>query len=132
MKKLIYFGIGLLLCLSSALWTGCDKPNGLEDNNTGCIKGVVKDNDAGTLIFMATVELLPAGIQMMTDSMGTFSFSDLKSGTYQLRVSKKGYVIDTSGIVVNAGQSIELFCWNKSIRKYRYWIWMIMCYLFWI
>ena len=25
MKKLIYFGMGLLLCLSFALWTGCDK-----------------------------------------------------------------------------------------------------------
>ncbi|MDE5606194.1 MAG: SUMF1/EgtB/PvdO family nonheme iron enzyme [Bacteroidales bacterium] len=107
MKKLIYMGIGLFLCLSAALWTGCDKPDGLEDNDTGCIKGVVKDNDAGTLIFMATVELLPTGTQMMTDSMGIFSFSGLKSGTYQLRVSKEGYVIDTNDIVVSAGQTIN-------------------------
>ncbi|MBD5390265.1 hypothetical protein HDR64_04070, partial [bacterium] len=25
MKKLIYMGMGLLLCLSAAVWTGCDK-----------------------------------------------------------------------------------------------------------
>lgn len=25
MKKLIYFGMGMLLCLSAAVWTGCDK-----------------------------------------------------------------------------------------------------------
>ena len=25
MKKLIYFGMGMLLCLSAAVWTGCEK-----------------------------------------------------------------------------------------------------------
>ncbi|MDE6113275.1 MAG: formylglycine-generating enzyme family protein [Bacteroidales bacterium] len=30
MKKLICMGMGLALCLSAAVWTGCDKPNELE------------------------------------------------------------------------------------------------------
>ena len=120
MKKLIYMGAGLLLCLSFSLWTGCDKPNELDPDNgggsggdttedvRGGIEGVVTDKVAGELISMATVELLPSGKKTQTDDLGTFSFSDLKSGTYQLRVSKSGYEPYTSDdIAVKSGQTVR-------------------------
>ena len=123
MKKLIYMCMGLALCLSSAFWTGCDKPNELDPDNGGgsggdtteevygFIKGVVTDKDAGTLISMATVELLPTDIKTQTDGEGAFSLADLNAGTYQLRVSKDGYVTYTGDdIVVNAGQTV-----NRSV-----------------
>ena len=39
MKKLIYMGMGLLLCLSFALWTGCDKPNEQETEDVNVSVG---------------------------------------------------------------------------------------------
>ena len=39
MKKLIYMGMGLLLCLSFALWTGCDKPKESEADNVNVSVG---------------------------------------------------------------------------------------------
>ena len=122
MKKLIYFGMGLFLCLSAAVWTGCDKPDEPEtgggtsggsatEDVYGSMVGVVTDKDGGTLISMATVALLPTDITTQTDEKGAFSFGNLNAGTYQLRVSKDGYVVYTSdNIVLNAGQTV-----NRSI-----------------
>ncbi len=42
MKKLNYMGMGLLLCLFAAIWTGCDKPNEQDDNGTVPEKGSVE------------------------------------------------------------------------------------------
>ncbi|MDE6440124.1 MAG: SUMF1/EgtB/PvdO family nonheme iron enzyme [Bacteroidales bacterium] len=103
MKKLIYMGMCLALFLSAAVWTGCDKPNELDPDSGGgsgggtseevygSIKGVVTEKGTGTLISMATVELLPTDIKTQTDAEGAFSFADLKQGAYQLCVSKDGY-----------------------------------------
>ena len=128
MKKLIYFGMGLALCLSSAIWTGCDKPNELDPDNGGgssgggttedvrdtteavygFIKGIVTEEGTGTLISMATVELLPTDIKTQTDAEGAFSFEDLNAGTYRLRVSKEGYLAYTSDdIMVKSGQTVN-------------------------
>ena len=126
MKKLIYFGMGLLLCLSMTLWAGCEKPEpepdkgGVSGGGTsgdvcdtteavyGFIKGVVTEEGTGTLISMAMVELLPTDIKTQTDGEGAFSFEDLDAGTYRLRVSKEGYMTYTSDdIVAEAGQTFN-------------------------
>ncbi|MDE6439583.1 MAG: SUMF1/EgtB/PvdO family nonheme iron enzyme [Bacteroidales bacterium] len=122
MKKLIYKGMGLALCLSAAFWTGCDKPNELDPDNSGGssgggstevvrggIEGVVKDQTADTVIPQALVELLPTDKKTRTDVKGSFEFPDLKSGTYQLRVSKEGYETYTgSELSVTNGRTLVL------------------------
>ena len=133
MKKLIYMGMGLLLCMSFSLWTGCDKPNELDpetgggsggdttedvrdttedvrdtiESVFGHIEGVVTDNATGESLSMATVELWPMDLQTQTDGSGAFSFDSLEAGTYRLRVSKDGYVSSENGIRVNAGQTVS-------------------------
>ncbi len=116
MKKLLYVLTGL--CLLAGAFTGCEKPEKESENGGtsgggtteevyGSIEGVVTDKGLGGLVSMATVELLPTDRKTQTDDMGTFSFSDLKAGMYQLRVSKVGYESYTGeDITVKSGQTV--------------------------
>ncbi|MGE9311911.1 SusC/RagA family TonB-linked outer membrane protein [Niabella sp. CJ426] len=54
------------------------------------ITGTVTDS-SGQQLAGATIALRPAGINTLTDARGSFSFNDLKAGTYSIRVSFKGY-----------------------------------------
>ena len=104
MKKLIYFGMGLALCLFAALWTGCEKKTldepvtgggsggGLMEDVRGGIEGIVTDKASGETIPMASVELLPIGLRLMTDAEGQYEFSDIVVGNYNLYVTKAGFV----------------------------------------
>lgn len=105
MKKLFYFGMGLLLCLSAAIWTGCkDK----EEEQPGAVYGVVTDKETGQPIKSAGVELQPIGLRTVTGTDGQYGFTDLAAGTYKLYITRSGYadnLIDK--VVVKSGQTTQ-------------------------
>ena len=119
MKKLIYFGMGLLLCLLAAMFTGCDeKPldetggsggsGGGTSASRGAIEGVVTVKETGKPILLASVQLLATDKMTLTDTTGTFKFSDIEPGTYKLAVKRTGYA-DYTGeeIKVEAGKTVR-------------------------
>ncbi|MDE6440798.1 MAG: carboxypeptidase regulatory-like domain-containing protein, partial [Bacteroidales bacterium] len=102
MKKLIYFGMGLLLCLSATLWTGCKD----KEEEPGAVYGVVADKATGSPIKTAGVELQPIGLKTVTGTDGQYRFDELEPGTYKLYVTKTGYVdLLSNEIVVKSGQT---------------------------
>lgn len=105
MKKLIYFGMGLLLCLSAALFTGCkDK----EEEKPGAVYGVVTDQETGNPIKSAGVELQPIGLRTVTGTDGQYGFTDLAAGTYKLYITQSGYADNLSDeVVVKSGQTTQ-------------------------
>ncbi|MDE6106814.1 MAG: SUMF1/EgtB/PvdO family nonheme iron enzyme [Bacteroidales bacterium] len=116
MKKLIYFGMDLLLCLSATLWTGCEKKpldetggsGGGTTEQRGNLEGVVTDKATGVAITQASVTLMPGDLKTLTDEKGTFSFSDIQAGTYKLQVSKTGYGDYTNeNLVVSANGTVR-------------------------
>ena len=78
MKKLIYMGMGLLLCLSFALWTGCDKPNVQETEDVNVSVGSDYEETAfGMSLRMVAVQ---GGTFMMgaTEEQGDDAFESEK------------------------------------------------------
>lgn len=104
MKKLIYFGMGLLLCLSAAIWTGCKD----KEEEPGAIYGVVSDKATGKPIKTAGVELQPVGLKTATGTDGQYGFNELEPGTYKLYVTKTGYADKQSdNVVIKSGQTTQ-------------------------
>lgn len=111
MKKSLVCGMGLLLCLMSGVFTGCeDKEKETEKGNSagfGSLEGVVTDKATEEAIAMASVELLSAGRKTQTDESGAFSFTDVEAGVYRVRVRKGGYVdYTTLDLAVTAGSKV--------------------------
>ena len=78
MKKLIYIGMGLLLCLSFSLWTGCDKPNEQETEDVNVSVGSDYEETAfGMSLRMVAVQ---GGTFMMgaTEEQGDDAYDDEK------------------------------------------------------
>lgn len=59
----------------------------------------------------AAVQLLPGRIMVLTGRNGSFQFSGLNPGSYQLIAQKEGYVADTVAVAIagQEGQSINFF-----------------------
>ncbi|MDE7149259.1 MAG: carboxypeptidase-like regulatory domain-containing protein, partial [Bacteroidales bacterium] len=109
MKKSLVYGMGLLLCLMSGLFTGCEDKEKEKGNSAGfgSLEGVVTDEVTGEAIAMASVELLPTGRKTQTDEAGAFSFTDVEAGFYRVRVCKDGYVdYTTLELAVTAGSTV--------------------------
>lgn len=120
MKKLIYIGMKLLLCLSAALFAGCEeKPldetgggSGGSGGGTaatrGAVEGVVTVKETGKPILLAGVALLPTDKLTLTDTAGSFKFSDIEPGTYKLQVKRSGYATYTEEeLKVEAGKTVR-------------------------
>lgn len=104
MKKLFYFGMGLFLCLSAAIWTGCKDKEELP----GELHGVVTDKATGKPIESAGVELQPIGLKTVTGTDGQYGFNELEPGTYKLYVIRRGYYdLLSNEIVVMSGQTVQ-------------------------
>ena len=102
MKKLIYFGMGLLLRLSATLWTGCKD----KEEEPGAVYGVITDKATGEPVKNAGVELQPIGLKTVTGTDGQYRFDELEPGTYKLYVTKTGYAdLLSNEIVVKSGQT---------------------------
>ncbi|MDE5743466.1 MAG: carboxypeptidase-like regulatory domain-containing protein, partial [Bacteroidales bacterium] len=117
MKKLIYMGMGLLLCLSAAMFTGCDeKPldetgsgsGGGTSASRGAIEGVVTAKETGKPIPLASVALSATDKMTLTDTAGAFRFSDIEPGIYKLQFKRTGYTTYTGEeIKVEAGKTVR-------------------------
>lgn len=112
--------MGLLLCLSMALFAGCEQKPLDDDPATGggsgggttaqrgTVEGVVTAKETGKPILLASVQLLSTDKITLTDTAGTFKFSDIEPGTYKLAVKRNGYA-DYTGeeIKVEAGKTVR-------------------------
>lgn len=119
MKKLIYMGMGLLLCLSATLWYGCKDKEELP----GAIYGVVTDKDTGEPIFASVTlqgyyqEEWHDWIRTVSGNDGQYGFDDLKPGTYKLYVTKPGYEdLLSNEIVVQSGQTVRFDMQCEALR----------------
>jgi iron complex outermembrane receptor protein len=72
------------------------------------ISGSVKDARNGQALLGASVNLVPLKQGVIADQQGTFSFSDLVSGTYTIQVSFLGYQTKTEEVVVTDNVSVEI------------------------
>lgn len=68
------------------------------------ITGTVTDSATGAAVAGATVEVTPGNNTTTTNAAGTYSFSGLLNGTYQISVSGTGYQPSQSTVTV-AGQN---------------------------
>lgn len=99
MKKKYLAIIALLLFLGSILT--CCKP----ESQPGSIFGTVVDKSTTKPVSGAGVELLPNGLRSVTGSDGTFEFTQIDPGDYNLFVTKTGYQdMKSSTIVVRSGE----------------------------
>jgi hypothetical protein len=77
----------------------------------GCyFEGFVRDSLTEDPIFGATVKILSNDLQAQTQSLtnGAFACGQVQSGTFEVEVSKPGYITRTVSIELNNGQLTEL------------------------
>lgn len=99
-KSHVKFAALLFVC---CVMLGCGK-----DKNQGSIFGIVTDKSSGDCVANAGVELLPKGLKTITGVDGTFEFTLLDPGDYNLYVTKTGYKDSKSNtITVTSGEQIK-------------------------
>ena len=104
MKKLLYVLTGL--CLLAGIFTGCEKES---EKAKSTIKGVVIDKETGSPLSGVIMTLQPTGTCVQTAQDGTYSFENLKAGTYTLKAQKNGYnEYETGEIQLGAAQALTL------------------------
>ncbi len=95
MKKRILFLLALL-CLFASAGTTASAQSAPAPDASGKISGVLLDSLTSKPVEFATVALLAAGTSQsvdvkMTDGQGSFLFTGLRPGTYELAISFIGY-----------------------------------------
>ena len=85
---------------------------------SGSVAGTIIANSTGAPISAAFVEALESGVFISggrTSNTGEYSFTDLKPGTYDIRVSADGYkTLTSAGIVVSLGSTSTV---NASLHR---------------
>lgn len=103
MKKYILLSI-TIACI---LLAGCKKKKD-ETASPGSIYGTVIDKSTQASISGAGVELMPKGLKTVTGSDGSFQFTQIDPGDYNLFVTKTGYQdLKSSTITVNPGETAK-------------------------
>ena len=92
--------IAFMAC--AGLFFSCTQAN-VEENSTGTLTGIVADKTTGEPVSVVNVILTPGGNSTVTGSDGSFSFKNLKAGTYTISYTKDGYKGGSSEISVEAG-----------------------------
>ena len=92
--------IAFMAC--AGLFFSCTQAN-VEENSTGTLTGIVADKTTGEPVSVVNVILTPGGNSTVTGSDGSFSFKNLKAGTYTISYTKDGYKGGSSDISVEAG-----------------------------
>lgn len=85
---------------------GCKK----DESKTapGSIYGTVTDKATGECVSAAGVELMPKGLKTVTGSDGTFQFTEIDPGEYNLFITKSGYQdLKSSTITVKSGEQAK-------------------------
>ena len=109
-KKLTCLGLILLLFAHNA-WT----------QNEASLSGVVVDKNTQSLLAGITIEINPGNVTTLSDTAGTFRFTVIQPGTYNLRFSGVGYQPKfLSNIVLTTGNittlSVEL---DATVRELK-------------
>ena len=96
MKTLSY----ILSLVSFCVLCSCDKKT--EPKVTGSLYGSVTDKATGEPIKYAKIELMPTGMSVRTGDDGNFEFVKIEQGSYNLYVTKSGYMeYKTNDIPIN-------------------------------
>ena len=74
----------------------------------GLITGVVLSGSGGQPVANALVQVLDRRIQATTDSAGRFALGDVPIGEHTLRVSRIGFHINTTVLVVSDTTTVDL------------------------
>lgn len=100
MKKLILIAFAIIAI--ALFWQGCRKPE-----KTGTIYGTVTDQATGEPVKIAGVELFPIGLKTVTGSDGTYQFTNVEYGEYELFVTKIGYESTKKSGIQLKGTSVQ-------------------------
>lgn len=85
---------------------GCKKDN--ETVSPGSIYGTITDKATGDCVPTAGVELMPKGLKTVTGSDGSFHFSQIDPGDYNLFITKTGYKdLKSNTITVKPGETAK-------------------------
>lgn len=102
MKKYILLSLTIVCLLA-----GCKKKKD-ETVSPGSIYGTVIDKSTQASISGAGVELMPKGLKTVTGSDGSFQFTQIDPGDYNLFVTKVGYQdLKSNTITVNPGETAK-------------------------
>lgn len=109
MKEHVVKFAALLLVCCLILSCGKDVPQSDDvESVTGSIYGTVTDKSTGDCVSIAGVELMPKGLKTVTGSDGTFQFTDIEPGQYNLFITKVGYQdYKSSTITVKSGETAK-------------------------
>ena len=78
-----------------------------DSGKPGTLYGTVTDKSTGDPVATARVELMPKGLKTVTGSDGTYQFSNVEPGQYNLFVTKVGYQdLKSNDITIPAGESV--------------------------
>lgn len=111
MKRLIYFVTACILIMIG----GCTEEPTV---TTGSVSGLVLDASNGTEPLVGVTVSIPVlGESATTGSTGSFTFSDVESGTYILSFTKTGYITEQKNVSVVAGKSSSVSVQMKPTEK---------------
>lgn len=103
MKKSIIITLTILVLLV----VGCKKKKD-ETVSPGSIYGTVTDKATGDCVPTAGVELMPKGLKTVTGSDGSFQFTQVEPGEYNLFITKTGYQdLKSNTITVKSGEQAK-------------------------
>ncbi len=111
MKRLIYFLTACMLIMMG----GCTEEPTV---TTGSISGIVVDASNGSDPLVGVNVSIPVlGESTSTGSTGSFTFSDVQSGTYILTFTKSGYITEQKNVSVVAGKASSVSVQMKATEK---------------
>jgi iron complex outermembrane receptor protein len=99
MKKLYSILLVNLLCLAFA--------GDILAQSTGTISGIIKTSDGKPATFVSVV-LQKTNRTTRTNESGSFTFNNIKPGTYTLKISGVGMAAQENKVEVSAGQTADL------------------------
>lgn len=94
--------LAICLIFLAGLLPSCTQVK-IEENTTGTLTGIAADKTTGEPVPVVNLVLTPGGNSTVTGSDGSFSFTDLKGGTYTIAYTKDGYKSGSSEVYVEAG-----------------------------
>ncbi|MCL2649466.1 MAG: DUF1566 domain-containing protein [Candidatus Azobacteroides sp.] len=108
----------LYIALSAVLMCSCENETHLPNQVTGSAKIHGSVVVSGEPVNAATILLTPGGSVTFTGSDGLYGFSDLKSGKYEIKVFKEGYLSSNQTVDISSGDNKEVtLMLNKSSGK---------------
>lgn len=91
--------VAILFIAFVTIWSGCTK-----SEKSGTLYGYVTDSRTGLPVKEAVVELSSTSLKTTTETDGLYQFSEVKSGEYEISITKTGYpAMAKKGILIEDG-----------------------------